>query len=65
MLDSIRDYFKDQVFQTVIGTSIRLVESVMHGMPALVYDPGSVGARDYRYLCWELLEKEAAKMQES
>ena len=60
MLESLRDYFKEQVFETVIGVSIRLVESVMHGMPVLMYDPGSAGARDYRYLCWELLEKEAA-----
>ena len=60
ILESIRDYFKDQVFETVIRSNIRLVESVMHGQPALSYDPTSRGARDYQDLCLEFLQKEAA-----
>ena len=60
MLRSIRDYFKEQVFETVIGINIRLVEAVMHGQPALVYDPRSRGAREYQALAYELIRKEAA-----
>ena len=60
MLCSIRDYFKERVFETVIGVNVRLVESVMHGQPALVYDPRSRGAREYQALARELIRKETA-----
>lgn len=58
MLQSIRDYFKEQVFETVIHSNVRLVEAVMHGLPVAIYDPCSRGAQDYQALCDELLQKE-------
>lgn len=64
MLRSIRDYFKEQVFETVIGVNIRLVEACMHGQPALVYDPHSRGAREYRALAYELIKREAVLLPE-
>lgn len=60
MLESIRNYFKDKVLDSVIHTNVKLVESVMHGQPAMTYDPLSRGARDYRALSRELISKDEA-----
>ena len=59
MLQSIRDYFKEQIFETVIHTNVRLIESVMHGLPISLYDPASRGAEDYQALAREFLRTEA------
>lgn len=60
MLQSIRDYFGGQVFESVIRGSIRLAEAVMHGQSVITYDPASRGSEDYTALGRELLRKEAA-----
>lgn len=59
MLQSVRDYFKDQVFETVIHVNIRLVESLMHGQSVFSYDPRSRGAKDYEAFARELIKKDA------
>lgn len=63
MLGAIRNYFNDQVFETVIGVNVRLIESVMIGQPVLTYDPVSKGAMDYRAVSRELILQEAAVAQ--
>lgn len=59
MLESIRDYFKERVFETVIHTNVRLIEAVLHGQPIQIYDPESRGAKDYQDSSREFLRKEA------
>jgi chromosome partitioning protein len=54
----LRDFFKDQVFQTVIPRSIRLAEAPSFGKPILVYDPRSKGAESYIKLAKEILDHE-------
>ena len=60
MLDSIRNYFKDKVLDSVVHTNVKLVESVMHGQPVMTYDPSSRGAQDYRALAREIISKDDA-----
>jgi chromosome partitioning protein len=52
--DEVRTHFGDQVFRTVIPRNVRVSESPSHGMPVIVYDPGSRGAVAYRALAREL-----------
>jgi chromosome partitioning protein len=52
--DEVRTHFGDQVFRTVIPRNVRVSESPSHGVPVLVYDPGSRGASAYRGLAREL-----------
>lgn len=54
----LRDFFKDQVFQTVIPRSIRLAEAPSFGKPILAYDPRSKGAESYIKLAKEILDHE-------
>ena len=58
MLESIRNYFKDQVLESIIHMNVKLVESAMHGEPVLTYDPTARGARDYRSLAREVILKD-------
>lgn len=54
----LRDFFGDQVFQTVIPRSIRLAEAPSHGQTILAYDVRSRGAESYIRLAKEILENE-------
>ncbi len=56
MLETIRQYFKDQVFETAIHLSSPLTECPMLGQPVTRYAPQSRGAEDYRRLAEELLQ---------
>jgi chromosome partitioning protein len=54
----LREFFGDQVFQTIIPRSIRLAEAPSFGKPILVYDPRSRGAESYIKLAKEILDHE-------
>ena len=54
----LKDFFKDQVFRTVIPRSIRLAEAPSFGKPILAYDPRSRGAESYIKLAKEILQHE-------
>jgi chromosome partitioning protein len=60
----LREFFKDEVFRTVIPRNIRLAEAPSHGKPILLYDPGSRGSEAYIQLAKEILtndQKRSAK----
>jgi chromosome partitioning protein len=52
--DEVRAHFGDQVFRSVIPRNVRVSESPSHGVPVVVYDPGSRGATAYRALAREM-----------
>ncbi len=54
----IRAHFGEKVFSTVISRNVRLSEAPSHGLPALLYDARSRGARQYMDLASEVLERE-------
>jgi chromosome partitioning protein len=54
----LREFFKDEVFQTVIPRSIRLAEAPSYGKPILLYDVRSRGAECYIKLAKEILSNE-------
>lgn len=55
--DEVRQHFKHQVFNTVIPRNVRLSESPSYGMPVLMYDIGSSGAKAYLDLARELMQR--------
>jgi chromosome partitioning protein len=57
---SVREFFSDRVFQTVIPRNVRLGEAPSHGMSILLYDPRSRGAEAYTALGDEFLQREHA-----
>lgn len=54
----LKEFFSDQVFETVIPRSIRLAEAPSFGKPILAYDVRSRGAESYIKLAKELIENE-------
>jgi chromosome partitioning protein len=54
----LRDFFREQVFRTVIPRSIRLAEAPSHGKTILSYDVRSRGAESYIRLAKEILDHE-------
>ena len=61
----LREFFKDEVFKTVIPRSIRLAEAPSYGKPILLYDVRSRGAECYIKLAKEIIanEQRARKTQ--
>ena len=50
-------HFGDKVYSTIVPRNVRLAEAPSHGLPALVYDSQSSGARSYLALAGELLRQ--------
>lgn len=55
----IKSHFGDKIFATVIPRNVKLAEAPSHGLPISEYDKWSKGARSYKKLAKELLEREA------
>jgi chromosome partitioning protein len=51
-------HFGDKLYQTTIPRNVRLAEAPSHGLPAILYDKSSSGAKAYLKLAEEILEKQ-------
>jgi chromosome partitioning protein len=56
--DDLKEFFSDQVLNTVIPRSVRLAEAPSYGKPILLYDVRSRGAESYIKLAKEILEND-------
>ncbi len=57
VVEDIRSYFKERVYDTIIPRLIRLTEAPSHGKPILVHDPKSRGTEAYINLAKEVIER--------
>ncbi len=55
--ETLREYFKDRLFRTVIPRNIRLAEAPSHGKPVALYDARSRGTEAYFELAAEFMER--------
>lgn len=55
--ETLRDYFKEKLFHTVIPRNIRLAEAPSHGKPVALYDARSRGTEAYFELTGEFLAR--------
>jgi chromosome partitioning protein len=60
IVQGIKDFFGDKVFNTTIHFNIKLVESSMVGVPLFVQNPQSRGAQEYMELAKEVIKHEQA-----
>lgn len=56
VVKEVKRYFGDKVYKTVIPRNIKLSEAPSYGMPIILYDDKSKGARCYEKLTKELLK---------
>ncbi|MBW7882343.1 MAG: ParA family protein [Caldilineaceae bacterium] len=61
VVDEVRRYFPNEVFQTVIPRNVRLSEAPSHGKTILSYAPLSAGAMAYQALAQEFLARMESK----
>jgi chromosome partitioning protein len=55
--ETLREYFRERLFKTVIPRNVRLAEAPSHGKPVALYDPRSRGTEAYFELTSEFLER--------
>ena len=53
----VRNYFGNQVFETIIPRTVKLSEAPSYGMPITQYDPSGKGAAAYRNLAEEVVKR--------
>jgi chromosome partitioning protein len=51
--ETLREYFKDRLYRTVIPRNVRLAEAPSYGKPVALYDPRSRGTQAYFELAGE------------
>ena len=59
--DEVKRHFRELVFKTVIQRNVKLGEAPGHGVPAILYDADSVGAKAHLALAQEIIEKNEKK----
>jgi chromosome partitioning protein len=55
VVEQVRDYFKNEVYQTIIPRNVKLAEAPARQKPIAIYDPESTGAEAYRKFADEVL----------
>ena len=55
--DQLKDNFGDRVFDTVIPRNVRLAEAPSYGLPGVLYDPSSRGAKAYLQFAREIVKR--------
>ena len=57
VIDEVKNFFKDKVYDSIIPRNIRLSEAPSFGKPIYFYEPYSTGARAYYNLACEVLKE--------
>ena len=57
VIDEVKKYFGEKVFESIIPRNVRLSEAPSYGMPINAYDSNSPGARAYSRLAEEVLTR--------
>lgn len=57
VVEDIKSYFKERVYDTIIPRLVRLSEAPSHGKPIVAYDPQSRGTEAYLNLAKEVIER--------
>ena len=58
--DEVKRHFQELVFDTVIQRNVKLSEAPSHGIPCILYDATSNGAKNYTSLAKEIIARENA-----
>lgn len=55
--DEVKRHFQELVFKTVIQRNVKLSESPSHGLPVILYDADSTGAKNHLSLAKEIINR--------
>lgn len=57
VIENVRENLNQKIYNTIIPRSVRLAEAPSYGLPINIYDRKSMGAKAYRALAEEIIEK--------
>ena len=57
--DEVKRHFQELVFKTVIQRNVKVSEAPGHGLPVILYDADSAGAKNHLALAKEIINKNA------
>lgn len=60
----LQQHFGERLYNTIIPRNVRLAEAPSHGVPALIYDKLSAGAKAYLTLAGEVLRRDNVPFSE-
>ena len=61
VIESIKGFFKERVYDTIIPRLVRLAEAPSHGKPILEYEPRNKGTIAYLNLAKEVIDRNGTK----
>jgi chromosome partitioning protein len=61
VVEDVSSFFPSLVFKTLIPRNVRIAEAPSHGLPINVYDNSSLGAKAYKELAKEVVDRVATK----
>jgi chromosome partitioning protein len=64
VVEEVKKYFGDKVFNTIIHRNVRISEAPSHAKPVILYDAISTGARNYISLASEIIGRSGNKKSE-
>jgi len=57
VVEEVRRFFPDRIFETIVPRTVRLAEAPSYGQSIVEYDPGSRGAEAYASFARELIDR--------
>ena len=57
VIENVRENLNQKIYNTIIPRSVRLAEAPSYGLPINIYDNKSTGAKAYRSLAEEIIER--------
>jgi chromosome partitioning protein len=60
VVEEVKAFFEERVFETLIPRSVRLSEAPSFGQPITIYEPNGRGAEAYRSLAKEVMQRVSA-----
>jgi chromosome partitioning protein len=57
VVEEVKNYFQEKVFDSIIPRNIKLSEAPSHGVPVCIYAPSSAGCTAYRALAQEVVAR--------
>ena len=57
VVETVKNNFNGNIYETLIPRNVRLAEAPSHGMPITQYESSSSGAESYRLLAAEVMSK--------
>ena len=61
VIDEIKKYFKEKVYNTIIPRLVKLTEAPSHGKPIIDYEFDSRGSQAYLNLAKEVIERNESR----